>query len=267
MISNLAHIHPDAKLADGVIVEPYACISGDVEIGEGTRVGPHAVILDGARIGKNCIIHSSAVVAGIPQDLKFRGEYTTAVVGDNTTIREFCTINRGTAARGTTIVGSNTLLMAYVHVGHDCVVGDNVVLVNRVSLAGEVEVGDWAVVGGHTGVHQFCRIGAHSMVAGVSKVARDVPPFIKVGHEPLSYVGVNSIGLRRRGFTSTQISHIQDVYRIIFQSNLSIPSAVKKVNEEISGGEFSEMILGFINDSKRGLTKPYNSKKDTDIEL
>lgn len=268
MISNLAYIHPDAQLAQGVVVEPFAYIAADVQIGEGTRISTHAVILDGARIGKNCTIHASAVVAGVPQDLKFRGEYSTAVVGDNTMVREFCTINRGTVAKGTTVVGSNTLLMAYVHVGHDCVVGDNVVLVNGVSLAGEVEVGDWAIIGGHTGVHQFCRVGAHSMTAGVSKISRDVAPFIKVGHEPLAFVGINSIGLRRRGFATDQISHIQDIYRIVFQSGLSVSNAVARVTEEIPNSSVKSEVLEFILSSKRGLTKPYNTKlKDVEVEL
>ncbi|MEG0467681.1 MAG: acyl-ACP--UDP-N-acetylglucosamine O-acyltransferase [Mucinivorans sp.] len=268
MISNLAYIHPDAKLGRHVTVEPFAYIAGDTQIGDGTWIGPHAVVLDGARIGKNCKIHPSAVIAGEPQDLKFKGEYTTAVIGDNTTIREYCTINRGTAAKGTTIVGSNSLLMAYVHVGHDCVVGDSVVLVNRVSLAGEVEVGDWAIIGGHAGVHQFVRVGAHSMIAGISKVTRDVTPFIKVGHDPLSYVGINTIGLHRRGFTADKIEHIQSIYRIIFQSGLMVPTAVAKVRDEIEPSPVKDEILDFIASSTRGLIKPYSSKhKDTEIEL
>ncbi|MEG0602132.1 MAG: acyl-ACP--UDP-N-acetylglucosamine O-acyltransferase [Mucinivorans sp.] len=268
MISNLAYIDSKAQLGQNVTVEPFAYISGDVQIGDGSWIGPHAVILDGARIGRNCKIHSSAVVAGVPQDLKFRGEYTTAVVGDNTTIRECCTINRGTAAKGTTTVGSDTLLMAYVHVGHDCVVGDHVVLVNRVSLAGEVEVGDWAIIGGHAGVHQFVRVGAHSMTAGISKVSRDVAPFITVSHDPLSFLGINSIGLRRRGFTTEQVAYIHDIYRIIFQSGLSVSSAVARVEQDIAPSDIRAEILSFIASSKRGLTKPYNTRcKDNEIEL
>ena len=176
MISKSAHICEGAKLGKDVTVEPFAYIAADVEIGDGCWIGPGAVILDGARLGKNCKVHTAAVVAGLPQDLKFKGEYSTAVVGDNTTIRECATISRGTAAKGVTTVGSNTLIMAYVHVGHDCTVGDNCVLVNRVSLAGEVEVGDWAILGGHCAVHQFCRIGEHVMLSGGSLVSKDVPP-------------------------------------------------------------------------------------------
>lgn len=268
MISNLAYVHPDAKLGDGVIVEPFAYIQAGAVIGDGTWVGPHASVMTGATVGKNCKIHSGAVVGGDPQDLKYQGETTTCIVGDNTTIRECCTINRGTAAKGITTVGSNCLLMAYVHVGHDCVVGDYVVLVNRVSLAGEVEVGDWAIVGGHTGVHQFTRIGTHSMVAAGSRLGRDVTPFIKVAHEPSAYVGLNSIGLRRRGFSADQIGYIQELYRIMFQSGLSVTNAVNKITEEIEDGETKALILDFISSSKRGLIKPYQAKfKDTDFNL
>lgn len=267
MISNLAIVHPDARLGKDVVVDPFAMISADVEIGDGTWIGPNAQILDGARIGKNVRIHSSCVIAGEPQDLKFKGEVTTAVIGDNCNIREFSTVNRGTVARGTTIVGSNCLLMAYVHVGHDCIVGDNVVLVNRVSLAGEVEVGDWAIVGGHVGVHQFARIGAHAMIGGCTKVSRDVPPFVKTSHDPLSYIGVNSIGMRRRGIATEDISKIQDIYRFVFQSRYSLPTAIAKINAEIPESAYREQILAFISDSRRGLIKPYQSKKGDEVEL
>lgn len=267
MISKLAIVHPDARLGKDVVVEPFAMISADVEIGDGTWIGPNAQILDGARIGKNVRIHSSCVIAGEPQDLKFRGEKTTAVIGDNCNIREFTTVNRGTAARGTSIVGNNCLLMAYVHVGHDCVVGDNVVLVNRVSLAGEVEVGDWAIIGGHVGVHQFCHVGAHSMIGGCTKIGRDVPPFVKTSHDPLSYVGVNSIGMRRRGIATEDIVKVQDIYRLVFQSRLSLPSALEKVRTEIPDSPYREQILQFISESKRGLIKPYQSKKGDEVDL
>lgn len=210
-----------------VTVEPFAYIAADVEIGDGCWIGPGAVILDGARLGKNCKVHTAAVVAGLPQDLKFKGEYSTAVVGDNTTIRECATISRGTAAKGVTTVGSNTLIMAYVHVGHDCTVGDNCVLVNRVSLAGEVEVGDWAILGGHCAVHQFCRIGEHVMLSGGSLVSKDVPPFVKAAHNPLSFVGANFIGLRRRGFTAVKINEIQEMFRILFQSGYAYSARLR----------------------------------------
>ena len=261
MISKLAYVDPKAQLGENVTVEPFAYIAGDVVLGDGCWVGPGAVILDGARVGKNCKIHTAAVVAGVPQDLKFKGEYTTAVVGDNTTIRECATISRGTAAKGTTIVGNNTLIMAYVHIGHDCVVGNNCVLVNRVSLAGEVVVEDWAILGGHVAVHQFCRIGAHAMVSGGSLVSKDIPPFVKAAHLPLSFVGANFIGLRRRGFTSEKISEIQEIFRLIFQSGFGYSRACEMVLEQVPYSEERDMIISFIRESKRGILKPYNASK------
>ncbi len=267
MISKLAIVHPDAKLGEGVTVEPFAIIEGDVVIGDGTLIGSSAVIKDGAIIGKNTKILTGAIIAGEPQDLKFRGEKTTAVIGDNTTIREYATINRGTAAKGETKVGDNCLVMAYAHVGHDCQVGNNVILVNRVSLAGEVEIGDWAIVAGHCGVHQFTRIGAHSMIGGQIKVARDVPPYIKAAHTQVSYIGVNSIGLRRRGFSNEDITAIQDIYRIIFQSQLSTRTAVERVEAEFVPSYYRDAILEFIKSSSRGIIKQYQHKlKDADVD-
>lgn len=267
MISNLAYVHPDARLGAGVVIEPFAYVAGDVEIGDGTWVAPHAVVLDGARVGKECKIHSGAVVAGVPQDLKFRGEYTTALVGDRTVLRECVTVNRGTASRGTTIVGTDCLLMAYVHIGHDCVIGNRVVLANEVSVAGEVEIEDWAIIGGMTGIHQFTRVGMHAMVGAMSRLNKDAPPFAKVGHEPVSFVGINAIGLRRRGFTTEQIGHIQDIHRILFQSDLAISSAMARIEAEIPQSEHRDHILAFIRGSKRGMTKPYHSNRSGDIEL
>ena len=217
MIHPLAYVHPDAKLGENVTVEPFAYIAGKVTIGDGCWIGPNAIVNDGAILGKECKIFSGAVVAGIPQDLKFRGEETTAVIGDRTMIRECATVNRGTAAKGTTIVGSDTLIMAYAHVGHDCVVGNHCILANNVSLAGEVEMDDWAILGGHTAIHQFCRIGKHAMTSGGTMVGKDIPPYIKVAHNPASYVGVNSIGLRRRGFTSEQIKAAQEGFKYYSQ--------------------------------------------------
>lgn len=267
MISQLAHVSENARLGENVTVEPFAYIAGDVEIGAGSWIGPGAVILDGARLGKNCRVHTSAVVAGVPQDLKFRGEYTTAEIGDNTTIRECATVNRGTAARGKTVVGSDTLIMAYVHVGHDCVVGNHCVLVNRVSLAGEVEVGDWAILGGHVAVHQFSRIGAHVMISGGSLVSKDIPPFVKAAHQPLSFVGANFIGLRRRGFTAEKIGQIQDMFRILFQSGYGYSKACDIVEEQIPQSPERDEVVAFIRASKRGILKPYNpNKKEEDVE-
>lgn len=267
MIHPLAYVHPDAKLGENVTVEPFAYIAGKVTIGDGSWIGPHAVINDGAILGRDCKIFSGAVIASTPQDLKFRGEETTAVIGDRTMIRECATISRGTAAKGTTIVGSDTLIMAYAHVGHDCVVGDHCILVNNVSLAGEVELGDWAILGGHTAVHQFCRIGKHAMTSGGTMVGKDIPPFIKVAHNPASYVGVNSIGLRRRGFDGEQVNAIMDICRIMFQNGYSYGKACSILEEQIPDSEAKREMLAFFAGSKRGVIKPYQSRtKDQDEE-
>jgi len=207
MISPLAHIHPDAKIGPGTVVEPFAYITADVVIGNNCWIGPHAVIMDGARIGNDCRVFPGAVISAIPQDLKFEGEQTTTEIGNNTTIRECVTINRGTKDRFKTSVGANCLLMAYVHIAHDCAVGNNVILANSVNVAGHVEIEDWAILEGYVGVSQFVKIGAHSFVAGQSGVRKNVPPFVKAAREPLAYVGVNSVGLRRRGFSNESILH------------------------------------------------------------
>ena len=201
----LAYIHPDAKIAPTVVIEPFVSIDKNVEIGEGTRIGSNVTIMEGVRIGKNCTIFPGAVIGAIPQDLKFQGEDTLVIIGDNTTIRECVTIHRGTASKGRTVVGDNCLIMAYCHVAHDCVVGNHVIMSNATQLAGEVVIDDYAVIGGGSLVHQFTRIGAHAMLQGGSRVTKDVPPYVKAGRDPLSYAGVNSIGLRRRGFTNEQI--------------------------------------------------------------
>ena len=209
----LAYVHPDTKIADNVVIEPFVSIDHDVIIGEGTRIGSSVTILPGTRIGKNCNIFPGAVIGAVPQDLKFKGEYTTVEIGDNNTIREFVTINRGTAAKNRTVVGNNNLIMAYVHIAHDCKVGNYTILGNNTQLAGEVIVDDWAILSGMCGVHQFCHIGSHVMIGGGSLVRKDVPPYIKASREPLSYVGINSIGLRRRKITNEKIRKIQDIYR------------------------------------------------------
>lgn len=267
MIHPLAYVHPDAKLGENVTVEPFAYIAGKVTIGDGTWVGPNAVINDGAVLGRECKIFSGAVIAGVPQDLKFRGEETMAVLGDRTMVRECATINRGTAAKGTTVVGSDTLIMAYAHVGHDCVVGNHCILANNVSLAGEVELDDWVILGGHTAVHQFCHIGKHAMTSGGTMVAKDIPPFIKVAHSPASYVGVNSIGLRRRGFTGEEVNEIMDICRIMFQNGYSYGKACGMLEEQLSASDAKQEMLEFFATSKRGVVKPYQSRlKDQDEE-
>jgi UDP-N-acetylglucosamine acyltransferase len=256
----LAYIHPDAILGENVVIEPFAYIAADVEIGDGTYIGPHAVVLDGARIGKNCRIFSGAVVSGIPQDLKFSGEETTTEIGDNTTIRECVTINRGTVAKGKTVVGSNCLLMAYVHVAHDCKVGDNCILVNNVTLAGEVVVEDWAILGGLTAVHQFVNIGCHVMVSGGSLVRKDIPPYVKAAREPLAYVGINTLGLRRRGFTNEKINEIHDMYRAIYQSNKNNSQAIEYIETTMPSSPERDTIVEFVRNSKRGIMKGYDGE-------
>ncbi len=253
----LAYVHPEAKVADNVVIEPFVSIDKDVIIGDGTRIGSSVTIMPGVRIGKNCRIFPGAVIGAEPQDLKFKGEYSIVEIGDNTTIREYVTINRGTAAKGKTVVGSNCLLMAYVHVAHDCVVGNNVILVNSTQLAGEVIIDDYAILGGMVAVHQFVHIGSHVMVSGGSLVRKDIPPFIKAGREPLSYVGINSIGLRRRSYTNEKIREIQEIYRYIYQKGLNISQAVEIIEAEMPASTERDEVLLFIKDSKRGIIRGY----------
>jgi UDP-N-acetylglucosamine acyltransferase len=255
MISNLAFINPDAKIGKDVIIEPFAYIAGNVTIDDGTWVGPNTTIMEGARIGKKCKIFPSAVVSGIPQDLKFKGEESTAEIGDNTTIRECVTVNRGTAAVGKTVIGTGCLLMAYAHVGHDCLIGNNCIIGNSSGLAGEVKVDDWAILSGGTLVHQFARIGAHVIIGGGSKVRIDVPPFIKADREPLSYLGLNSVGLSRRGFEKERIDEIHNIYRAIYQSKMNVSQALEFVEKEFKPSPDRDYILEFIRKSERGIIK------------
>jgi len=253
----LAYVHPEANIAENVVIEPFVSIDKDVIIGEGTRIGSSVTIMPGVRIGKNCRIFPGAVIGAAPQDLKFRGEYSTVEIGDNTTIREFVTVNRGTVAKGKTVVGNNCLLMAYVHVAHDCVVGNDVILVNNTQLAGEVVIDDYAILGGMTAVHQFVHVGSHVMVSGGSLVRKDIPPFIKAGREPLSYVGINSIGLRRRNFSNEKIREVQEIYRYIYQKGLNISQAVEIIEAEMPASTERDEVLLFIKDSKRGIIRGY----------
>lgn len=262
MISPLAFVHPDAKLGENVTVEPFAYIAGDVEIGDGCWIGPGAVIHDGARIGKCCKIHTAASISCLPQDLKFAGEKTTAVIGDYNDIREYVTISRGTASTGTTIIGSHNLLMAYVHVGHDCVIGSHCVVANRVSFAGEVHVDDWAVIGGHAAIHQWTHIGAHVMIQGGALLGKDVPPYIIVRNDTLRYAGVNRVGLSRRGFSNERIAEIHEACRILFQSGLNYLNGCDEVEKQIPQSEERDYLLRFIRESKRGVIKPYASDRE-----
>lgn len=255
MIHKLACVHPDAKIGEGVIIDAFAYVCRDVEIGAGTHIRAHASVLDGARIGENCTIHEGAIIAGIPQDLKFKGEYSIAVIGNNTTVRECATVNRGSAARGKTVVGNNCLLMAYSHVAHDTVVGDNVILANNVSLAGEVEIGDWAIMGGHSAVHQFCRVGAHAMIAGGCMITKDIPPYVIVGKNPVSYHGLNIIGLRRRGFDLDSITAIKNVYHNLYFGGRNFTEACNFIVETFPHSSHRDMIVEFVRSSPRGIIK------------
>lgn len=251
-----ANIHPGAQIADGVEIMPFATIEDDVIIGEGSKIYPNAVVMRGARLGKNVKVFPGAVISGEPQDLKFQGEETTLEVGDNTVIREFVTVSRGTAAGiSKTVIGKNCLLMAYTHVAHDCVIGDNCILVNAVQVAGHVSIDDFAIIGGTSAVHQFVHVGAHVMVSGGSLVRKDIPPYVTAGREPLAYCGVNSTGLRRRGFSSDKIQEIQEIYRIIYQSGLNNSKALDQIEQEFAGSVERDEIVRFVRESDRGILR------------
>ena len=253
----LSYVHPDAKIADNVVIEPFVTIDKDVEIGQGTWIGSNVSIMSGARIGKNCKIFPGAVISAIPQDLKFNGEKTTVEIGDNTTIRECVTVNRGTISKGKTIIGDNCLLMAYVHIAHDVILGNNIILANSVQVAGEVMIDDWAIIGGVSAIHQFVHIGTHTMLSGGSFVGKDVPPFVKAGRMPVSYAGVNSIGLRRRGFTNEKINEIQEIYRFMYQKGFNNKKAIERIEAEMPASKERDEIILFFNSSQRGTMKGY----------
>lgn len=248
-IHSLSVIHPEAKIGENVEIGPFCYVDKDVVIGDNTWIGSHVTIFNGARIGSNCRIFPGAVISAIPQDLKFQGEPTTAEVGDFTTVREYATINRGTAYANRTVIGKHCLLMAYVHVAHDCLLGDHVILANNVNLAGHVEIEDWAILEGLVAVQQFIHIGAHSFVAGGSLVRKHVPPFVKAAREPLSYAGVNVIGLQRRGFTPEQINHIQDIYRILFVKDYKVSNAIEIIHQEIEQSGERDRIMAFVKEA------------------
>jgi UDP-N-acetylglucosamine acyltransferase len=251
----LAYIHPQAKIAQNVVVEPFVTIHKNVEIEEGTWIGSHVTIMEGARIGKNCRIFPGAVIAAVPQDLKFKGEDTLAVIGNNVTIRECVTINRGTKDKLKTVINDNVLLMAYAHIAHDCIIGKHTIIANAVNIAGHVKVGDHAIIGGLSAVHQFVSIGQHAMISGGSLVRKDVPPYTKAAREPLSYAGINSIGLRRRGFSSAKINEIQDIYRLIYLRGHNTSQAIALIESEMPATEERDDILSFIKRSDRGIMR------------
>lgn len=256
-ISKLAEVHPKAQIGKRVEVSSFSTIAENVEIGEGSWIGPHVTIFDGVRIGANCQIFPGAVLGAVPQDLKFEGEESYLEIGNNVVIREHCTLNRGTQANYKTVISDNCLLMAYVHVAHDCIIGEKAILANNVNLAGHIEIGKHAILGGLSAVHQFVKIGDHSMIGGGSLVRKDVPPYIKAAREPLSYAGVNSVGLRRRGFSNKQINHIQDIYRILFVKGYNTRQAINLIEATINTTPEREKILDFIRDGDRGMMKGF----------
>lgn len=254
----LAYVHPSAKIANNVVIEPFTTIHKNVTIGDGTWIGSNVTIMEGARIGKNCRIFPGAVISAIPQDLKYEGEDSVTIIGDGTTIRECVTVNRGTKALGKTEIGKNCLIMACAHVAHDCVIGDHCIIVNGTLLAGHVEIGDWAIVGGLAAVQQFSKIGSHSYVGGGSLVRKDIPPFVKAAKEPISYAGINSVGLRRRGYTNEQINEIQNIYRVIFQRNYNTTQALEIIEADFEATKERDEILSFIRSSQIGIMKGFS---------
>ena len=266
MISPLAQISPKAKIDSDVTIEAFAVIHENVEIGSGTVIMSHAVIMQGARIGKNCKIFPGAVISAIPQDLKFAGEDTTAEIGDNSIIREYCTINRGTKENWKTAIGKNCLIMAYVHIAHDCMIGNHVILSGYCGLAGHVDIEDYVIMEGYSAVQQFIKIGTHAFLAGGSKVRKNIPPYVKAAREPLSYIGVNTIGLTRRCFSAEIISQIENIYRILYVKGVTLPTALKEITASVPDSLEKTHIIKFIQESENGIMKGPVSTKDTVAE-
>ncbi len=264
---NNAFIHPDAKIGKNVTVGPFCYIDKNVVVGDGTWLAPHVTLFEGARIGKNVRIFPGAVISGVPQDLKFKGEETIAEVGDNTTIREYVTINRGTSYANKTVVGADCLLMAYVHVAHDCIIGNRVILANNVALAGHVEIEDWAILEGLVAVQQFIKIGQHAFIGGGSLVRKHVPPYVKAAREPLSYAGVNHIGLQRRHFTQEQINHIKDIYRILFVKGYNTSHALQVIEDSLEETEVRQNVINFIRDADPGIMKGFQHVNGRNVDI
>lgn len=267
-IHPLATVSPEAKLGENVEVGPYAVIEANVTIGDNCKIHPHAVIYEYVTMGNNCEVFPGAVVGAVPQDLKFDGEITYVQIGDNVTIRECATINRGTKAsgKGVTKIGSNVLIMSYVHVAHDCTVGNHCILVSFVGIAGETDVEDWAIIGGGTKVHQFTHIGTHAMVGGGCAVNKDIPSYSICGRTPIGYAGVNLVGLRRRGFDSDTIMMIKDIYNVIYFSGLNVSDACAKVESDFPQSTERDTILSFIRNSKRGIVRALDPNDKGGIE-
>ena len=256
-MSEMYFVHPDARIGKNVTIEPFAYIAGDVTIGDGSWIGPHAVIFDHVRMGKGCKVFPGAVIGAEPQDLKFQGEVSYVEIGDNTVVRECATINRGTAASGKALtrIGSNCLIMSYAHIAHDCRIGNNCILVSHCGIAGETDIDDWGIIGGGTMVHQFSRIGTHAMVGGASGVNKDVPPYILAARNPVSYEGINIVGLRRRGFSLEDIDTIKRVYTILYDEGNNVSDACRIVEELFPGNRHARTIIDFVKASKRGIVR------------
>ena len=253
------NIHPtaivddSAQIGKNVTIGPYSIIDKNVIINDGVEIKTHVVIGENTTIGKNCTIFHGAIVGEIPQDLKFKGEETYTEIGENTVIREYVTIHRGTDDRWKTVIGNNCLIMAYAHVAHDCELGNNVILANAVNLAGHVTLEDYATLGGLVPGHQFVRIGAHSYIGGGYRVSKDVPPYILASSEPLKYSGLNSVGLRRRGFTPESRQLMKQAYRILFRSEFNTSQALAKIKSELTQTEEIQAILQFVEKTQRGI--------------
>ncbi|KFC21538.1 Acyl-[acyl-carrier-protein]--UDP-N-acetylglucosamine O-acyltransferase [compost metagenome] len=262
MIHQLTAVDPRAKIGKNVTIEPFTTIGANVTVGSDTWIGPNVTIMENVKIGKNCKIFPGTVIGAVPQDLKFDGEDTQVIIGDGTTLRECVTINRGTKALGYTKIGNNCLIMATSHVAHDCIVGDNVIIANGCGIAGHVEIGDFVVMGGLSAVQQFGKIGKHVMISGGSLIRKDIPPYVKVAREPISYAGINSVGLRRRGFTNDKIFEIQKIYRAIFQMKMNTTQAIEFIEKEMLPTVERDEIIQFIQNSPRGIVKGYGSNKE-----
>lgn len=250
-----AIVDPKAEIAAEVAIGPYAVVQQDVVIGNGCQIGSHVLIHAGTRIGQNCRVFKGAVLGTDPQDLKYAGEQTTLKIGDNTTVREFCTLNRGSSHRLKTVVGSNTLLMAYVHIAHDCIIGNNVILANAVNMAGHVTIEDFVSVGGMTPIHQFVKIGKHSFIGGGLRVPKDVPPYILAAGEPLTYEGINKVGLSRRGFSGEVMLQMRRAYKLIYRSKLNVSQAISQIESTMEIIPEIQDIIEFIRASERGIIK------------
>lgn len=260
MSQPLAYIHPNAKIGSNVVIDPFVNIHDDVVIGKNTWIGSNVTIMEGARIGDHCKIFPGAVISAIPQDLKFKGEHSLAIIGDHTVIRECVTINRGTNSTGKTEIGTNCLLMAYTHIAHDCLIGNHCIFSNNSTLAGHITIGNYVVLAGLTAIQQFCSIGDFAFISGGSLVRKDIPPYVKVAREPLIFTGINSIGMKRNGLEEEQILQIEEIYKVLFKSKLNISQALKIIETEIEPTEIRTSILQFIKKSKHGIVRGYDQK-------